>query len=109
MEKGSMENGVSKCWLTAPGVLQGRHKLANVRGKRSRSECFMTNLFVVRIPYRGSVHYLTLYIVIKNQHITFLLKTYFLNIILPPLILMGDGAIWLSYSDSAMSKLSESP
>jgi hypothetical protein len=45
--------------------------IANIRGKRRRSECFTTNLFVVRIPYRGSVHYLTLDIVIKNQHITF--------------------------------------
>jgi hypothetical protein len=66
----------------------------------------MTNLFVVivvRVPYRGSVHYLTLHSVIKNQqHITFLLKTYFLNIIPPPPRLVGGGAIWLSYSDSAM-------
>jgi hypothetical protein len=65
----------------------------------------MTNLFGVRIPHKGSIHYLTLDIVIKNQHITFLLKTYFWNIILPPLKLAGDGAIWLSYLDSAMSKL----
>jgi hypothetical protein len=85
-----MENEVQKRWLTAPGVLQARHQLANIRGKRRRrSECFMTNLFVVRIPYRGSVHYLTLYILIKNQHI-FLLKTYFLNISLSHLKLVGD-------------------
>jgi hypothetical protein len=69
--------------------------------QRRRSECYMTNLFVVRIPYRGSFHYLRLNIVIKNQHITFLLKTYFLNIVPPPSKLVGDGAIWLSYSDSA--------
>jgi hypothetical protein len=45
------------------------------RQKKTKKECFMTNLFVVRIPYRGSVHYLSLYFVVKNQHITFLLKT----------------------------------
>jgi hypothetical protein len=61
-----MENGVQKCWLTAAGALQGRHHLADIRGTR-RSECFVTNLFVVRISYRGSFYYLTLYIVIKNQ------------------------------------------
>jgi hypothetical protein len=104
-----MENEVQKCWLTAPGVLKGRHHLANIRGKRRQNECSMMNSFVVRVPYRGSIHYFTLYIVIKNQHITFLIKTFFLNITPPPLKLVGDGAIWLSYSDSAMSKLEESP
>jgi hypothetical protein len=77
----------------------------NIRGKRRRSECFMMTLFVVRIPYRGSVHYLTLYVVIKYQHIPILLKTFFLNTISPLLKLVDDGAVWLSYSYSAMSKL----
>jgi hypothetical protein len=100
-----LENGVQKCWLTAPGVLQRRHQLANIRSKRRRSGCLMTNLFVARIRYGGSVYYLTLCIVIKNQRITFLLKTYFLNKIPPPLKLVGKGTIWLSYSDSVMSEL----
>jgi hypothetical protein len=73
--------------------------MANIRRKK-RSECS-----VVRIPYRGTIHYLTPYIVIKNQHTSFLLKTDFLNVIPPPLKLMGDRAIWLSYSDSTMYKL----
>jgi hypothetical protein len=38
------------CWLTTPGVLQGRNQLVNIRGTRRQSECFM-NLFVIRIPY----------------------------------------------------------
>jgi hypothetical protein len=42
--------------------------------QKRRSESFMTNLFVVRIQYRGSVQYLTVYIVIKNQHVVFFIK-----------------------------------
>ena len=34
------------CW-----ILIKETPLANIRAKRRRSECFMTNLFVVRITY----------------------------------------------------------
>jgi dGTP triphosphohydrolase len=43
------ENGIQLCWLTAAGVLQGRHQLANVRGKRRNDR--VMNFFLVRIPY----------------------------------------------------------
>jgi hypothetical protein len=107
-KRDSMENRVKKCWLTAPGVLQGRHQLVNIGGKRRWNECFMMILFVVRIPYRGTVHYLALHIVIRNQHIT-LLKKFFLNIIPSPLKLVSKEAIWFSYSDLAMSNYKNHP
>jgi hypothetical protein len=43
--------------------------------------------------------------VIRNQYITYLLHSFFFNLTPFPLTLVGDMAIWLSYSDSAMSKL----
>jgi hypothetical protein len=51
--------------------------VANIRGKRRGSGCFMTNLFVIRIPYRGTVHCLTLYILIKSQHSTCFIRNVF--------------------------------
>ena len=59
--------------------------------------------------HRHTVHYLTLYTVTRNQYIIFLLRTQFFNLIPLPLKLVGDRALWLSYLDSAMSKLQESP
>jgi hypothetical protein len=34
LEKGTVENGVQICWMTTAGILQGRHQMAKVRGKR---------------------------------------------------------------------------
>jgi hypothetical protein len=51
-----------------------------------------------RTPGKYSKEYL-------QEYITFLLQTQFFNLILPPLTLVGDGVICLSYSDSAVSEL----
>ena len=50
LKRGTVENGVKMWWLTAAGVLQSSHQLANVRDKRRRSVC-PTNFFIGRIPY----------------------------------------------------------
>jgi hypothetical protein len=42
IKRGTVENRVEIPWLTAAGVLQGRQQLANVRGKRRRSQWLMT-------------------------------------------------------------------
>jgi hypothetical protein len=112
MEK--IQSGHFRNWKEVQWKMESEHVcwllLGSYKGATDWwSECFMTNLFVISIPYRGIICYLTLCIVIKNQLITFLLKKYFLDIIPPPLKLVGDRAIWLSYSDSAMSKLQETP
>ena len=50
--------------------------------------------------YRDSVHYLIIHIVIRNQYSIFNYKhSFFLNLILSSLTLVGDREIWLSHSD----------
>jgi len=43
IKRGTVENGIEMRWLTAAGVLQGRHQLANVTGKRRRGEWLIKN------------------------------------------------------------------
>jgi hypothetical protein len=50
-----------------------------------------------------------MYIAFKNQYSIVLLQIQFFLFNFFPLTLVGDRAIWLSYLDSAMSELQESP
>jgi hypothetical protein len=52
-------------------VLKRGHQMESIRGKR-RQSWGLTNFFVARIPYRDTVHYLVLYIIIKHKYIAFL-------------------------------------
>jgi len=73
------------------------------KNKRQTMKCMFNNFFFfVRILYRDIAHYLILYIVIRNQHISFLLQAQFFNLIPCPLTLMVDRAIWLLYLGSTM-------
>jgi hypothetical protein len=50
-----------------------------------------------------------LYTVINNKYITFSLETQFLNLIIPPLTLMADMAIWLSHSNAEIQNYINHP
>jgi len=51
IKRGTVENGVEMRGMTAAGVLQGKHQLTNVRGKRRRGEWLMTNFFILDPVY----------------------------------------------------------
>jgi hypothetical protein len=51
IKRGTVENGVEKRGMTVAGVLQWKHQLANVRGKRRRGEWLMTNYFILDTVY----------------------------------------------------------
>ena len=77
--------------------------MANIRGKTKRSECLM--IFCSRdTVHRDTVLYFIIYIVIKTSVLLFITDVVlkFSPFSLTP---VGDRAMCLSYSDSAMSKL----